>query len=67
MQEYEELFIRFDPIFLWRHQIKQRFGTAIQLMQFTVTRLTVVLPTTFIEYCKKEGAVVKGAVFDGIV
>ena len=67
MQEHEELFSGFDPIFLWRHQVKHRFGTAIQLMQFTVTGLTVVLPTTFIEYGKKEGAVVKGAVFDGIV
>jgi len=34
-------------------------------MQFAVTGLTVVLPTTFVEYGKKEGAVVKGAVFDG--
>jgi len=67
MQEHEGLFIGFDPIFLWRHQIKQRFGTAIQLMQFTVKGLAVVLPTTFIKYGKKEGAVVKGAVFDGIV
>jgi hypothetical protein len=52
---------------LWRYQVKQRFGTAIQFVEFAVTRLMVVLPTTFIEYGKKKGAVVESAVLDSIV
>jgi hypothetical protein len=67
MQETEALFFRFNAIFLWRYQVKQCFGTAIQLMEFTVTGLAVVLPTTLMENGKKEGAVMEGAVFDGIV
>jgi hypothetical protein len=66
-QGTERLFFGFNAIFLWRYQVKQRFGSAIQFMEFTVTRLMVVLPTAFIEYSKEKGAVVQGAVFDGIV
>jgi hypothetical protein len=36
-------------------------------VEFTVTGLMVVLPTTLIEYGKKKGAVVEGAVLDSIV
>jgi hypothetical protein len=36
-------------------------------MEFTVTGLAVVLPTTLVEYGKKEGSVVESAVFDSIV
>jgi hypothetical protein len=52
---------------LWRYQVKQRFGTAIQFVEFTVTGLMLVLSTTLIEDGKKEGAVVESAVLDSIV
>jgi hypothetical protein len=49
------------------YEVKQRLGTTIQFVEFTVTRLTVVLPTTLIEYGKKKGAVVESAILDSIV
>jgi hypothetical protein len=52
---------------LWRYQVKQRFGTAIQFVEFTVTGLMVVLSTTLVEYSKKKGAVVESAVLNSIV
>jgi len=63
----DRLFFRFNTVFLWRYQVKHCFGTAIQLMEFTVTGLAVVLPTTLIEYGEEEGAVVESTVFDSIV
>jgi hypothetical protein len=36
-------------------------------MEFTVTRLAVVLPTTLIEYGEEEGTVVESTVFYSIV
>lgn len=67
MQENERLFFRFDAILLWRYQVKQRLGTTIQFVEFTITGLVVVPPTTLVEYGKKKGAVMEGAVFDSIV
>jgi hypothetical protein len=67
MKENDRLLLRFDAVLLWRYQVKQRFGTAIQFVEFTVTGLMLVLPTTLIEDGKKEGAVVESAVLDSIV
>jgi hypothetical protein len=63
----ERLFLRFDAVFLRRYEVEQCLGTAIQFVQFTVTRLMAALPAVLIEYGEEEGTMMEGTVFDRIV
>ena len=66
-KENERLFLRFDAVLLRRYEVKESLSATVQFVEFAITGLTIALPTTLVKNSKKEGPVVKGAVFDRII
>ena len=61
------LLIGVDPVLLRGDEVEEGFGTAIELVQFAVLLLVLLLGTALVEDGEQERTVMERAVFDGVV
>jgi hypothetical protein len=68
VQAEKSLFLGVYSVFLWRDQVEQGLGAAIELVKLSVVRrLKRSATAVLIEYGEQKGAMMKSTVLNGVV